>query len=242
MAYEPKTRNRNSAVDDVIQYVLYLIKEEKLPAGTKLPPENEICAKLNISRGPVREAMKIMQASGLIDIRQGNGTFIAGEQAEPLVNPLLLSLYKDPWDIDDLMELRGMLDILVYYMIIQNDDIETIERCTQLNKKITDGVEQGKDNSILHEYDIDYHRTLALSIKNPLFTRIYSFAYELYESIVTKRFQSFEGTSMFKHDFHNQVLHALKEHDLEKAVEALRNNKKHADVFFDQLRNMEVKK
>ena len=68
-----KATKRESAVDIVVNSIKQLLADKKLLPGDKLPNELEISEGLGVSRGSVREAMKILSAFGLIDIRVGNG-------------------------------------------------------------------------------------------------------------------------------------------------------------------------
>ena len=65
---------RQSAVDIVVNNIKQLLIDRKLKPGDRLPNELEISEGLCVSRGSVREAMKILSAFGLVDIRVGNGT------------------------------------------------------------------------------------------------------------------------------------------------------------------------
>lgn len=67
---------RESAVDLVVNSIKQLLMERTLKPGDKLPSELEISEELRVSRGSVREAMKILSAFGLVDIRVGNGTYV----------------------------------------------------------------------------------------------------------------------------------------------------------------------
>ncbi|MFR8544323.1 MAG: FadR/GntR family transcriptional regulator [[Clostridium] scindens] len=66
-----KASKRESAVDIVVNNIKQLLIDRRLKPGDKLPSELEISEGLGVSRGSVREAMKILSAFGLIDIRVG---------------------------------------------------------------------------------------------------------------------------------------------------------------------------
>lgn len=66
-----KKDKRESAVDIVVNNIKQLLIERKLKPGDRLPSELEISEGMGVSRGSVREAMKILTAFGLVDIRVG---------------------------------------------------------------------------------------------------------------------------------------------------------------------------
>ena len=62
--------------DEVYNQIVSLISSGKLKPGDKIPSERELAADLGISRQSVREALNRAEVMGLIDVRQGEGSFI----------------------------------------------------------------------------------------------------------------------------------------------------------------------
>ena len=67
-----------------------LINGEILP-GDKLPTEAELVEQLGVSRTPIREAIKILEAIGIIEIKRGEGMFIQKTFSGNNLNPLIIS-------------------------------------------------------------------------------------------------------------------------------------------------------
>lgn len=78
-----KTNKRESAVDIVVNNIKQLLVEQKLKPGDRLPNELEISEGLGVSRGSVREAMKILSAFGLVDVKVGNELMYVRSQDPP---------------------------------------------------------------------------------------------------------------------------------------------------------------
>jgi len=55
--------------------VVDIIETQKLRAGDSLPPERQLAELLEVSRPSLREALHILQAQGLVEIKHGQGTF-----------------------------------------------------------------------------------------------------------------------------------------------------------------------
>ena len=92
-----------------------LIVERSLKVGDPLPTEPELMAELGVSRNSLREAIKAMQAVGIIDVRHGYGTFVgsAGLKSleEGLGFRLTLSASGDLVDVRELLQLRRALEV-----------------------------------------------------------------------------------------------------------------------------------
>ena len=59
----------------VIEYLKQQIQEGKLSCGSKIPSERELAASLNLGRNSVREALRTMEHTGMLESRQGKGNF-----------------------------------------------------------------------------------------------------------------------------------------------------------------------
>ena len=81
-----------SNVETVVGTIKDLLNRRHLRPGDLIPSENELSGSLGISRGSIREAMKILAAFGVIEIRQGDGTYISTSTNKKLFDPLLFSL------------------------------------------------------------------------------------------------------------------------------------------------------
>lgn len=92
----------------VVDRICELIAANQLKPGDKLPSERELAEVMNVSRPTIREAFKILSATGFIHIRQGNGVFVA-DQSERLDN-LASILFLQTDTIYELFEVRKMIE------------------------------------------------------------------------------------------------------------------------------------
>ena len=72
-------RNSGSAVDYMLDSFRKLLITRKLKPGDLIPSEGALAESLGISRGSIREGMKILSAFGIVDIRRGDGTYISAQ-------------------------------------------------------------------------------------------------------------------------------------------------------------------
>jgi len=82
--------------DYIVDEILSMILSEKLKSGDRLPPENSIAESFNVSRITVREAFKELGLMGVVNIKQGEGTFIShGKPATYMKQLLPLMIFTD---------------------------------------------------------------------------------------------------------------------------------------------------
>lgn len=90
------------------QQVAQLLTTERLRPGDRLPSERELATLLGVSRPSVREAMKSLQAQGLLHVRHGQGVFVAAPLAE---RSLRSSLREQEMTLTELFAMREVLEV-----------------------------------------------------------------------------------------------------------------------------------
>lgn len=88
--------------------VAVLVTTEQLRPGDRLPPERELAVLLGVSRPSVREAVKSLQAQGLLQVRHGQGVFVAAPLAE---QNLRSSLREQEMTLGELFAMREVLEV-----------------------------------------------------------------------------------------------------------------------------------
>ncbi|GIJ60180.1 FadR/GntR family transcriptional regulator [Virgisporangium aurantiacum] len=101
---------RISRSAEVSQAVVDLIVGQGLRPGAPLPTEAQLMADLGTSRGPLREAVKTLQAQGIVEVRHGYGTFVGLAGADAIL-PWLTFRARDVSTLADLLDVREMIEI-----------------------------------------------------------------------------------------------------------------------------------
>src|SRR3954471_17291070 len=76
----------------IAAHVRELIESEQLQPGERLPAERDLARMLGVSRVPIREAMRTLAAQGLVEIRRGQGMFVALQSVDATVDQLTSAL------------------------------------------------------------------------------------------------------------------------------------------------------
>lgn len=70
---------RKSLPEQVSEQIRQLIIDQNLKVGSKIPNEFELCQQLNVGRGTVREAIKLLVSRNVLEIQRGKGTYVADQ-------------------------------------------------------------------------------------------------------------------------------------------------------------------
>jgi GntR family transcriptional regulator, transcriptional repressor for pyruvate dehydrogenase complex len=105
-----KPVERNTLVESVVNQLLALIKDGSLAPGDRLPSERELMKSLGVGRSTIREALRSLAMMNLVDMRQGQGSFVKEIGVNSVINPDLLSTLMERNLTADLLEMRKMIE------------------------------------------------------------------------------------------------------------------------------------
>ncbi len=215
---------RKSAVKAVIDTIERLIVTRQLRPGDRLPSEMELTKSLATSRGSIREAIKILSSFGVVEIRRGDGTFIAEAMSPHLFDHLVFQMILSDLDRKKLMELRELIELGIVKLVLANageEHLRAIEDEYQgMAAKIA---EKDWDAATLTELDLAFHRAVGRATRNELIQRIYDFTLELFApSIQATHEHKRKGLNALR--LHKAILDGLKARDPRRAEEAVRES------------------
>ena len=152
--FQNVTNNNLPLPERAADQITQLIINRNLQSGDKLPNEFELGSLLNVGRGTIREAVKILVARNILTIKRGKGTFIANHPGR-VDDPFGFAFYTDRLKLAfDLWDVRMQLEPWVASMAAQRAterDIEEIKaRCEDVERDIRSGVDHLSDDVRLH--------------------------------------------------------------------------------------------
>ena len=118
----------------VQDWIISQIIVGNLHPGDKLPTELELCSSLGAGRNSVREAIKKLEASGVIYIKRAEGTFIAQQYSQKMLDPLLYGLILQNDDWKGFIDLRRAIDIGLLYVVVRQK--KSLEDMASLHKAL----------------------------------------------------------------------------------------------------------
>ena len=145
--------------EEVFDQIKLAIIEGKLKPGDKLPTERELMSQLGVSRLPIREALKLLANIGLIETRQGGGSYVRSLLADSVKDPLGLILKDHNGKIFELLEVRKEIESYSAFGAAQRATIEEIASLRSLVEETKKYCDQGKKPP--GRLDADFHLAIA---------------------------------------------------------------------------------
>jgi DNA-binding FadR family transcriptional regulator len=214
---------RTSRSAELAQAVVDLITEQDLHPGAPLPTEARLTAELGTSRGPLREALKSLQAQGIVEVRHGYGTFVGPASADAML-PWLSFRARSAATLRDLLDVREMIEIgLTRRLAAKGAGADTVEALHGCLSAMRTGTGDGSADA-----DRRFHEIICAAAGNALagdLVRVFWQAYAGTEHVIgTRRSDAAELT-----DRHQRIVAAILAGDEAAAEEAVRHH-------FDEVR------
>jgi DNA-binding FadR family transcriptional regulator len=162
------------AARDLQERIKKLIVDQRLPSGAPLPTEPELMAYLGASRNSVREALKALQAMGIVEIRHGFGTYVGPMSLAPMIEGLAFRTvaghYRGEDSLLQLLELREAVETGLVSRLAGRVPDADLGELEALVVRMEQQAAQG--GAGLAETDRAFHATLYRGLANALLSEV----------------------------------------------------------------------
>lgn len=162
--------SRTTLTEDVIQFVISLIRDGKLKPGGKLASERELSQQLSVSRACVREAFQSLAMMRLIEIKSGRGAYVRSLLPEEVVDANVLSRLIQGDSLAELVETRRILEVEIARMAAERrteDELRALGRIIEAMNAKHLAIDQ------MLAYDLEFHVRLAQATNNRVLVKVY---------------------------------------------------------------------
>ncbi|MCR5717052.1 MAG: FadR family transcriptional regulator [Lachnospiraceae bacterium] len=157
-------KNKETLLGNQIETkLLQYIQDEPIAVGEKIPNEFELAEKFGVGRSTIREAVKGLVSSGVLEVRRGSGTYVLN--SHPVQDdPLGLGHYSDKYQLAlELFEVRLMIEPEIAATAARNATPEEIVQLQRLCKEVETIYRSGRNHV---NKDIELHTMIARCSKN----------------------------------------------------------------------------
>lgn len=159
---------RRRLVDEVLEQLQRTISLGTVSPGSRLPTEGELMVQLGVGRSTLREAVKVLAHAGLLEVRQGDGTYVRAkaDPSEPLERRLRRA------HIRDVFEVRRTLEIAIARLAAERRDAEDLDKLRQSLETREAHAHSHHDPDFIGA-DLAFHLAVAEASKNPVLVDLY---------------------------------------------------------------------
>lgn len=216
--------------EQVASELIDMIRNGTLKPGDRLDSVQQLAENFSVGRSAIREALTSLRAMGLIELKQGEGTFVREFEPSYISYPLSQAMLMNKEDIIHLLEVRKILETGVVTVAAAKrteENIQKMEKALEEMKKATGNEELGE------KADLDFHLAIADASFNPLLIRLMNHVSDLMIEAMkeTRRILLFSNHSTLEtlYDQHANILEAIVQQNPEMAREKMLKHLEHIE-------------
>jgi GntR family transcriptional repressor for pyruvate dehydrogenase complex len=203
-----KAVKKMPVIDQVVENIKESITGGELSIGAKLPSELSLCGTLSVGRSTIREALRVLQTLGYVELKPGRGAFV--RDTDPHDKETVRRWFKESAPkLEDVIEVRKSLELLAVKKAVENCTQAGIKELFTIQNSFVRAVD-AFNVSDMSQLDEDFHKQIFSMSKNTLLMNLYN--------IVAVELKKYRVMSF---SIKENGLNAIKPH--RKIAEAIRN-------------------
>lgn len=205
--------------EEISSRVKTLIFEGTLKPGDKLPSELELAKQFGVGRQSVREALRLLELSGLVSIQKGYG---GGPIVKDTISTRIRNLYLDAFrmekiTVEEFTSARLVIEKAILNEVIDKADDSDIKR---LQANLAQAEELIVNKKLATDENFDFHALLAKASKNKVFMILEKSINAIHRNLRSRSTADFKTTRNAV-KAHQKILDAIIKKDREKAIKLL---------------------
>jgi GntR family transcriptional repressor for pyruvate dehydrogenase complex len=210
------TRRESPGVEVTRRLLGYLLSG-KLTPGQRIPSERQLSEALSVGRSTVREALKSLSLLGLLEQRVGDGTYLSRSGSDLLPQVVEWGLLLGENRLEDLLEARYNLEVLLAGWAAQRRSDEQLERLRELTAQMRAA---GEDFDRYVQADIAFHLAIGQASGNSVLAGVLMNIQSLLQAWASRVIHT-AGETHTSLAMHEPILAAIEASDPEAARQAM---------------------
>ncbi len=171
-----RSLQNGTIVSRIIDQITEAIIAGELLPGSRLPTELELSNSFQVGRNSVREAVKILEAYGVVYIKRADGTYINDTFNQKMLDPMLYGILLQKSSSAELLQMRKVLDTGILHHVMQEFTPDEFVKLEKSLLKLTDEItaKEPKTERILRA-DVEFHMDIVRAMNNELLLCMYSY-------------------------------------------------------------------
>ncbi len=213
------SRHRPRAFHSIVEQIRDELFAGRRKPGDRLPPEQVLAEQFNVSRTGVREALRVLEFQGLVEVRHGyaGGTFVADGGLRPVLGALQTSLQLAQLEVNELYETRLLFEPTVARLAAQRADPASVKRLDDNAKRAKALIAAGAD---VFSINLEFHAILAQAAGNRVLGLVMQALLALLARL-DREYPTNRGVSRKAVSDHVQLMEAIRAHDTARAEQLM---------------------
>ena len=223
-----KPIKRVSLQSEIIKYIQSYIEEHDLKEGDRLPSQGLFIEMMQVSRTALREAVKTLEAEGIVEVKNGKGIFVGCRGSKATALESLIGFTMERESLIEALEARRAMETELMAMVVRNATDQEMDELGELTEVLMKKVRADERDT---EEDKAFHEKIYLMCHNKVFYAVLKVLDEY-----TDRLWQFpldiEDPFKASMPYHEMLYQALRERDIKKAQKI---NNKLLDCVYDDI-------
>ncbi|MBU8907195.1 FadR/GntR family transcriptional regulator [Desertibacillus haloalkaliphilus] len=206
----------------VAEQLTEMIKNGEVTPGERLSSVQKLAEDFNVGRSAIREALSALKAMGLIEIRQGEGTFVKKIDHDLASHVIPSAQFMQKEDIRQLFEIRKIIETGAASLAAENRTEVDVQ---QLRLILDEMKRAAGDGDIGEKADIDFHMTIVNSTKNDMLCKLMETVSDTMQESMREARKLFLYSQKSKmeqlYDEHLSIYKAIENQDRQRAYEEM---------------------
>jgi len=200
-----------SSVKKVIDNVIFIIENDDIKVGNKIPSEKQLMGKLDVSRSTIREALSALVTLGILESKPGKGYYVMKSyQLSLYTNQLVAELMKDN-SFFNLMESRKIVEKSIFRLAVKRANEEDIKQIEDSLDSLEKAVEEEKEN--IKELSTDVHFAISHATHNEILVGLL----KQLSPMIVEKIEKMDIQPHEDYKMHRQLVEGIKSGNPDKA-------------------------
>jgi len=225
--------------EQVIDQIKDMIEKGTLKKGDRLPSERGLVEQLKVSRASIREALRALEVIGLIECRQGEGSYIKASFQDNLFEPLSIMFMLEGRNPEEIWELRKILEVEASGLAAKRITSDQLNELSEITKRF-----MNSDNEDINaEIDKEFHYKIAECSGNVLIFNILRTVSTLVDHFIKdarKLILMHQGNKEILLSQHKEIYLAIEKHSSAEARQAMRVHLDFSNKYKSNINNLNI--
>ena len=155
-----KKNDTSQLIHRLTMYLADQMFDQKLKKNEQIESDRVLAEKLGVGRTNIREALKVLEVLGMIDIRPGQGSYLSGGETNFFNIPLSWSLFMNGNQTDDIVETRNLLEVKAAALAAGCDKQDKLDKLEEVYARMKDSLNTKNYKEFLQD-DVVFHTCIA---------------------------------------------------------------------------------